>query len=75
MELGSLKRFPGSGVTHLPAAKEIDSTGRKTALAAVRDTIEPVKALQQSANGASMPFAAPCRWHLSFVQFARDAAD
>jgi peptidoglycan/LPS O-acetylase OafA/YrhL len=45
------------------------------AMLASRDATEPVKALQQSADGASMPLAAPCRWHLSFVQLARDGTD
>jgi hypothetical protein len=56
----------------------MDSTGRKTALAsmlAARDTIEPVKALQQSGNGGQVPFAALWRWYLSLVQLARDATD
>jgi hypothetical protein len=74
----SLERFLGPGITHLPAAGQIDSTGRKTALAATlaaRDTIKPVKAQQQLANAAAMPFAAPRRFYLSLVQLPRDDTD
>jgi hypothetical protein len=31
----SLERFPGSGVTHLPAEGQIDCMGRKTGLALI----------------------------------------
>ena len=57
---------------------QIDSTGRKTALAAAlaaRDAIEPVKALQQSGNSGEVPFAAlRCSYSLP-VQLVRNGLD
>jgi hypothetical protein len=54
------------------------STGGKTALAATlaeRDTIEPLKTLQQSANAKGVPFAALCCRYSSLVQLPRDGLD
>jgi hypothetical protein len=52
--------------------------GRKTALAAMlaaRGTIQPIKALQQSLNAGSVPFAAECGWYLSRVQLSRHGGE
>ena len=75
-------------ITNLPVKQVLDGKtvwdgvvhifDLETALAgtlASRGAIEPIKALQQSAAGASMPFAAQCRRHVSFVQLAGDATD
>jgi hypothetical protein len=42
---------------------------------AVRETIEPVKALQQSGNGGAVPFTASWRRYPSLVQLACDGLD
>ena len=70
----SFRAVIGSGSVASQLCRRVLTRLHQLMLAA-RDTIEPVKMLQESGHHGHVPFAAPCRWYAPFVQLARNATD